>query len=156
MALYRKNGTLVEKLDYRNIRHIEVLEEPDGEIHAIRFWTTEGKVGLQGFENMRTLLKKMEPYVHDLVVIRRHRLRISRKNPFLLHTMIMGATGMLYGIFRWFPESVELTPYLSCILIGLFFFLARPLSGPFGANCRRWELGLGFIFMVLFGIKLLG
>lgn len=130
-GLFKKDGSTILRLDYRKILRIVVWEDRRGIVTAVHFITKDGKVKLNGFENMDGMLELMRPYVEDLVVVQRKRIFTNYEH-LLSHLLFYFVAAAITSLYAFVPIFHTVLDYfiwfIPAIAVGVVFSLGKPLS----------------------------
>lgn len=148
-SVERIGGKFTEKIKYKDIHRIDIIEKPSGEIAYIKLHSpTRKPLYLTGFEGMAEIAEQMAQSVLDKSFVQRKRQVVNWQSPLLVITIstltifvvlliqILGRDA--YKIFTTFF-------FMAAALISLIF---KPVTNSAGKRFEKFETTLAVAMLL--------
>lgn len=149
-SMERSGGKALEKVIYKEIQRLVIMEKASGQIESIRVSYANGKnLVLHGYENMESMVEKIRSKVTDPSLVQTKRRRLNWNEPIVIVTsmaltfiailLIQNIGGAnAYNVFNIGFQSI----------FGAVLLLHGPISRNAGQRFRKFEIIIGVILLV--------
>ena len=148
-SIERTGRKLAEKIDYKDIRRIDINEKPSGKIAYIKVQSALKKtLYIGGFERMEMIAQHLEHTVSDKGVLHRKRQAVDWNSP-----LLQIATGTLTVIAILLIQGLGQNAYYIFIMFILFAsalnsLIFKPITRSAGKRFEKLEI-FASVFVLL-------
>lgn len=151
-AIERTGGRFSEKINYKDIRRIDIIERSSGEIAYIKVQPATGKaLYLHSFEGMVGIAQQIEHAVSDNSLLHRKRQAIAWNRP-LLQIAIGTLTVIVILLIQQLGQNAfDIFISFAFLAWALFSLIFRPITKGAGKRFEKFEISAAVI-MLLYAI----
>lgn len=149
----RKMGGTLEKVFFRHIKHLVIIEDKSTEVISIKITAHKHSLNIGGFDEMNVMAENLQVRLGNSSIIQRKTQKIDWNNPmiFLPLVIIMGLilpSLLVTSIFK-IGDPINNIIFSSFYLItGIIILVLKPISRGAGLYTKKNEILVGVVMIV--------